>query len=282
MPLFLFHPSRYEISINVMIIDCNNRYENDIINYIGDHYPKCLYLYLDIIQYGCVSNTTRTWIQSNNGEITSVMLAYHTAIHIFSKDNKFDVVELAELLIKIKPTIINARSETIKKIEPVLKKQGFLSEFGYVGEWKGNTDKSQDMKIELANENDIPQIAKLLYEDEDIGPSYVYEDLVRQIKERLKEGFSHSYVIRKGEKVIAHVGTGAETDKVCTIAYAITAPEYRGMGLAKKLYYHACGLLKEEGKRVFSVYYPDNAHKFHHKVGFSDICEFGKLYKNVQ
>lgn len=266
-----------------MIISCDNNAINEIRNYIGEDYPKCLYLYLDIIKYGCQSDTTRTWIQSRNDEITSVVLAYHTAIHIFSRDNEFDNIELADLLMKINPTIINARLETIKKIEPILKEQGFLSEFGHIGEWMENdTNRTQDKEIDIANENDIPQIADLLYEDEDIGASYVYEDLLRQIKERLEEGFTRSYVIRKDDKVIAHVGTGAETDKVCTIAYTITAQDFRGQGLAKKLYNYACGILRKEGKRVFSVYYPENAHKFHHKVGFSDICEFGKLYKNVQ
>ncbi len=280
----VFSPDMIDVLNKYVMIElCDNRNENVVINYIGKDYPKCLYLYLDIIKFGCQSDTTQTWIQSRNNEITSVVLAYHTAIHIFSRDNEFDILELADLLMKINPTIINARLETIKKIEPILKGKGFLSEFGHIGEWmEDDTSWTQDKDIDLANENDIPQIADLLYEDEDIGASYVYEDLLHQIKERLDEGFTRSYVIRKGDKVIAHVGTGAETDKVCTIAYTITAQDFRGQGLAKKLYNHACGILRKEGKRVFSVYYPENAYKFHHKVGFSDICKFGKLFKNVQ
>lgn len=263
-----------------MITICIDGKKNDVIDYIGKDYPKCLYLYLDIIKYGCASEMTQTWIQSHNGKTTSVLLAYHTAVHIYSKDNNFDVEELVDLLNTINPTIINAKAETIMKIAPALKDQGFISEFGHIGEWIGDTHSFCD-DIVTADENDIPQIARLLYEDENIGASYIYDDLLNQIKERITEGFARSYVIRKADKVLAHVGTGAETDKICTIAYTITASEFRGQGLAKRLYNHVCSTLKDEGKRIFSVYYPENAHVFHHKVGFLDICEFGKLYKNV-
>ena len=57
--------------------------------------------------------------------------------------------------------------------------------------------------------------------------------------------------------------------------------EYRGQGLAGRLYNYSCSQLKSEGKRIFSVYYPESARALHHKMGFVDICECGKLYLNI-
>ena len=242
----------------------------------------CLYLYLDIIKYGCSSETTRTWIQQHDGDITTALLSYHTALHIFSKNNDFNSDEIIQLIKEINPTIVIASAETIKKLEPFLIGMGFKSEFGHVGEWIGPTNTLDDCEVVEAENNDIPEIAKMLYEDEDIGASYVYEDLLKQMQERLEQGFVRSYVIRKEGKPVAHVGTGAETKDACTIAYTITSSDFRGQGLAKRLYAQVCGILKKEGKRVFSVYYPESAYLFHHKVGFVDVCECGKLFKIVE
>lgn len=63
-----------------MILECNSNNQEEILSYIGGEYFKCLYLYIDIIKFGCSSTMTRTWKQVTNGKITSVMLAYHSAL----------------------------------------------------------------------------------------------------------------------------------------------------------------------------------------------------------
>ncbi len=264
-----------------MISQCNNSQQDVFLNYIGEDYPKCLYLYLDVIKYGCLSDTTRTWIQTKDGVITSVVLSYHTALHVFSRISDFDVTEICELVKEVKPTMVNAMAETIRKIEPELSKLGFRSEFGHIGEWMGSADRIEDDEVSIAKEKDIPEVARLLYEDENIGASYIFEDLLKQMQDRIKEGYVRSYVLHKNNEVAAHVGTGAEIKNVCTIAYSITSPKYRGQGLAGRLYNYSCSRLKSEGKRIFSVYYPESARVFHHKMGFVDICKCGKLYLNI-
>lgn len=264
-----------------MIRICNNEQLPEILGYIGEDYPKCLYLYLDAIKYGCSSDTTRTWTQTINGQLTAVILAYHTALHVFSKNNHLDVEEICELVKEVKPTMVNAMAETIRKIEPELSKLGFRSEFGHIGEWMGSADMIEDDEVSIAKEKDIPEVARLLYEDENIGASYIFEDLLKQMQDRLNEGYVRSYVLHKNNEVAAHVGTGAEIKNVCTIAYSITSPKYRGQGLAGRLYNYSCSRLKSEGKRIFSVYYPESARVFHHKMGFVDICKCGKLYLNI-
>lgn len=265
-----------------MILECDKNKKTEILEYVGEDYPRCLYLYLDIIQYGCSSESTRSWIQKKNGVISLVCLAYHTALHLYSKDNDFDVLEVRDLVKDISPTIIIAASDTIIKLKPALSGLGFLSELGHVGEWVTKVHSINDSQIDEARADDLPEIARLLYEDDSIGASYTYDDLLNQMRERLSQGFVRSYVIRKDEKPIAHVGTGAETHNVCTIAYTIVSPNFRGLGLASQLYNQVCTHLKEEGKRIFSVYYPDSARLFHHKVGFVDVCECGKLYRNIE
>ena len=265
-----------------MIKVCDNKRIDEILSYIGNEYYKCLYLYIDMQQYGCSSDFTKTWIQEDNGEITGVMLAYHSAVHVYSKQLNFDVKELTEFLMEKNPSIICACAELIRLLEPHMSSKGFLSEYGHVGKFIHCEPSSVSCDIRLANKDDINEIAKLLYEDDDIGSSYTMKDLVKQIEERLESGFVRSYVIKEGNHVVAHLGTGAEVDKLCTVSYVITHPEYRGKGLSSSLFSYACNQLSLEGKEIYSVYYPENSRRLHHKMGFVDCCEFGKLYRNIQ
>ncbi len=265
-----------------MIIESNGWRQKEIIDYIGKEYYKCLYLYIDMQQYGCASDFTKTWVQEAKGEITSVMLAYHSAIHVYSKQINFDVREMAEFLLEKNPSIVCASAELIKMLEPLLSSNGFVSEYGHVGKFVQCEPSTTDCDIRLAGKEDIKEIAKLLYDDDDIGSSYTMEDLVKQIEERIDSGFVRSYVIKQDSHVVAHLGTGAELNKLCTISYVITDPKYRGRGLSSSLFSYACNQLYLEGKEIFSVYYPENSRRLHHKMGFEDCCECGKLYRNIQ
>ncbi len=265
-----------------MIYICDNERMPEILSYIGSEYYKCLYLYIDMQQYGCSSDFTKTWLQEDNGDITAVILAYHSAMHVYSNQFNNDVQELTEFLLEKNPSIICASAELIKLLEPQMSSKGFISEYGHIGKFVHCEPSSASCNICLANKDDIKEIAKLLYDDDDIGSSYTMEDLVKQIEERIDGGFVRSYVIKDDNHVIAHLGTGAEVDKLCTICYVITDPEYRGRGLSSSLFSYACNQLNSEGKEIFSVYYPENSRHLHHKMGFVDCCEFGKLYRNIQ
>ena len=50
-----------------MIIKCKHSDLDQIKNYIGEDYASCLYLYMDLIQYGPDSEYTSTWIQEQEG-----------------------------------------------------------------------------------------------------------------------------------------------------------------------------------------------------------------------
>ena len=265
-----------------MICICNNKDFNHIVDYIGKEYFKCLYLYIDLEKYGCMSETTKTWIQTSDGITTAVMLAYHSALHIYSKDLDFDVSELSTFILQHQPSIICASADLIRLLSPSLSAQGYQTEFGHIGKYTRSVKYPDTIEVCLADKNDVKEIAQLLYEDDDIGASYTMDDLVNQLEERLRDGFVRGYVIKEDAHVVAHLGTGAETDRVCTISYVITAPAHRGKGLSSALFSYACGILHKEGKEIYSVYYPENSRRLHHKMGFEDCCEFGKLFRNIQ
>lgn len=259
-----------------MIVKCKHSDLDHIKNYIGEDYASCLYLYMDLIQYGPDSEYTSTWIQEQEGKTTSVILTYHTAMHIFARDS-FNTQEVIDLVDQLRPSQICAAKSTILALAEPLSSINYDSELGYVGKLE-STDCPNSSLIQKATIDDVDAISQLLYNDEGIGASYSLEDLKAQFRERLSQGFVRSYIIKDGDRIVAHLGTGAEIGSVSIITYVITDAEYRGRGYAKMLYQAASNDLQKEGKQVFAVYYTDGAIKLHHSVGFKDCCEFGKLF----
>lgn len=259
-----------------MISRCTDADKERIYQYIGNDYACCLYLYMDLVKYGPDSDFTKTWIQEENGSITCIMLSYHTAMHIFAR-GAFDTNEVVDLVLEVKPSQICAYKPVIEALKSPLSEFGYEAELGYVGklEYQGHDDQGNISKATL---EDVDEIAQLIYDDAGIGNAYSLEDLKTQMRERLTQGFVRSYVIKQDGHVAAHLGTGAEVGNVSIVSYVITDERYRGRGFASTLYQTACRDLQQEGKEVYAVYYVENSIRLHHKVGFVDCCEYGKLF----
>lgn len=255
---------------------CTNSDIERISEYIGADYASCLYLYMDLLKYGPNSDYTKTWILEEDAQITCIALSYHTALHIYSHDS-FNIQEVIDLAIELKPSQICALKSIILAMEKPLALIGYGAELGYVGRLKSFEHRKSDF-VQRATVEDVDQISQLLYNDEGIGASYSLEDLKKQFRERLTHGFVRSYIIKDNGQIVAHLGTGAEVGNVSIITYVITDNRYRGRGYAKSLYQVACSDLELEGKEVYAVYYTDNAIHLHHSVGFKDFCECGKLF----
>ena len=54
-----------------------------LIEYIGNNYDECLYLYLNIIKYGFSNPNIKVWIEEENDSISCIVLKYYTGMHVF-------------------------------------------------------------------------------------------------------------------------------------------------------------------------------------------------------
>lgn len=267
-----------------MVHQIGDNQKEFILNYIGSNYPECLYLYMDIKQYSIDKGEIAVWYHENDGDINMVYLRYHSAIHLYSKDNDYDKLEVVKQIEQIAPSFICGKASIIKNIEGDLKQLGYNCEIGNIGKLKHIDEKDLMTGFSIINADlaDVEDIAKLIYEDEGLGASYNFDDLVSQMKERLGSGFVRSWVIKDvNNKVLSHVGTGAEIGNVCITTYVVTSKKCRRLGMATAIYLYLGYQLQLEGKEVYTVYYLDSARKMHYKVGFEDCCEFGKLFKNI-
>lgn len=265
-----------------MIVECKGISDEKKINqYIGNDYDKCLYLYLDFEKYKFSNPNVRIWIQEKNHKITAVILKYYSGMHIFSKHCDYDIQEIKDLIEKEKPTMICGEKNIICDTYKNLGLSKYLIETGWIRKLPEIKDFDRT-DVEFAKEEDFYEIAKLLYEDEDLGSSYKLEDLKKQMLSRNKEGYARDYVIRKNGKIVSHAGTGAENDKLAILSYVITEENHRGKGYAQKLCSAVCQDLIEAGKEVFLVNYSTESTRLYDKIGFKVCCEWGKIFLDLK
>lgn len=200
---------------------------------------------------------------------------------MYSKDNDFSVQELKELLKSHSIKMIYCEKNTAEYIGDncSCSERPFTITYGWVAEITNVEEKHRE-SVQLAAATDFKQIVQMIYGDEDIGKSYNKNELAEQLLQRFKEGYSRNYVIKKKDLVIAHACTNAEIDGVAVVAELIVNREYRGKGYALEIWRAICEKLLNEGKRVFSFYYSNESRNLHKKVGFHEICEWGKIVFN--
>jgi len=262
-----------------MIVKCKQEHLNNVLAYIGSDYSSCLYLYLDLNKYGTDAETVDVFMQKEKEDIQAVLLRYYSCLHIYSKDNVFDAEELGTFIEQNCFSMLYCTLETgeqiLKGLSESFKEKASVSN-GWVAQIKKIDQKPQGIVIP-AEADDFEQIAELIFNDEDIGRSYDFDELALQLKERREQGYARNLVIKEQDLVIAHACTNAETDRIAIVAELIVQKEYQRKGYASEIWRELCHELLEEGKEVYSFYYSDESRNLHQKIGFFEVCKWSKI-----
>ncbi len=249
----------------------------NLMEYIGDEYYKCLYLYLDYKQYGVNDNNVEVYVQEENGNIVAACLKYSSSLHIYSRELNCNYDELYSFIKENNYRAIFAEAQIIHKLENKSNNE-YKSEYGNV--WQvGNISDGDVSEVELANITDFEEIAKLIMTDEDIASSYDYDDLVKQLRDRYKDKFGRNYVMRYEDQIVSHICTNAETDNAAIVALLIVDAKYRRMGIATKMLRKIARDLSIEGKNAYLINYTENSTALYEKMGMKKCCEWGKLIR---
>ena len=261
-----------------MIIEFNENNKEDLLNYIGDNFDRCPYVYIDLKKYELNKTNFKAWAQMNSDNLmTAVITEYFKGYQIFSKNNDFDKDELVKFLKEKKATVLFGVKKLMDKIKGEFNEH--MEKPGIIGELK-ELKNDIDNNAYKAKESDIKDIVELLVKEKGTGEAYGFESLYKQYTERMKNKTGRNYILRdEDNKLICHAGTCAETDDMAVIGGVIVAPEYRGKGYAKGILTTVCKELLSEGKRVFSFFYIPSAIKIHYACGFEDVDGWIKLEK---
>lgn len=261
-----------------MIIKGEKKDENLILSYIGENFYRCPYLFLDFKKYGTTSKNVNLYIQKKNEKIIALILIYYSGMHIYSKDNDLDYNELLSFVLDKKPSMICAEKSIVFELSKFISDYGYKSDFGYVRGIDKVDDVESTIELKEATIDDFNKIVNLLLSDPGLGASYTYDELYSQLIDRFNENYGRNFVLIEDDKIIGHVCSGAENEKMVILTDLIVDSLYRGRGLGKKICNSFCKIMLNEGKKVFLIAYTQKANEIYEKIGFKIFCEWGKLY----
>ena len=133
--------------------------------------------------------------------------------------------------------------------------------------------------VEEATADDYGVISNLLLNTPIFGAYNTFEELKKQMEEQNETNYGRNYVIKENGKILSHIATSAESDKIAVPSLLVTDENYRGRGLAVKVFSKICNDVILEGKTVYVTNYSYETTVLCTKMGFEPSCEIGKLYK---
>ncbi|MCQ2546164.1 MAG: hypothetical protein MJ161_01280 [Clostridia bacterium] len=251
-----------------------------IIDYIRPNFGECVYLYIDVMVYGIESPKLDLWYDEDEEGLNFVVMRYMDSLQIYSHKDNWDKAGLMEIVKEYDIQAVNAKMSMLDALEDELgdsyeKRGGWM----FKGRSTADMEVSAADKVELAKPEDAPEIAALMCSSEQWSKMYNEEKLASQLADRMRTGMGRSWIIRDGDRIVAHDATFAEAEGVAMGSGLIVLPEY-----VDRLYSVALGVaidrtLRDEGKvKFFHISDPSRMKTFK-KVRNEIVAETGKWMK---
>lgn len=252
----------------------------DVLAYMEDDLPNCLYLYGDIIRYGVDDPNMTVWYSEKDGDINAVVMKYFSGSHVYSKKLDYELAEIVEKLQEIDPDRISSQREIIERLSPILKSE-YGVEYGVVFRGSCYRKFKSYALVERAGPEDADAIADLLLTHETFSKTYEKSTLAQELADRMTNGIGRSYVIRDGGRVIAHDGVSLETDKYMVLSLALVHDDYRKTMYGAILESYMLNELGKEGKEIYFMISQKQRSDGHERMGNQVVADYGKLFKRT-
>lgn len=250
-----------------------------ILTYLKRNLADCLYMYIDIAKYGLENPNMKIWINSDQNGVRFVMMMYYSGISVQADENAYDPEEIARIVKEEKATVVRGKKSIVEKIEPLLSE--FTAEYGYVFEFTNYRYDDFDGKVETAVSGDTLEIAKLIRTNEELGSYFDVDGLAKQLSERIETGMGRSLIIRENDKIVAHIATYAEFEKLAVTSALIVAPSSQNGIYGSILEGDLVRQLWDEGFKVYTFIIKRLRKRLLETMGNKCVGEFGRLYINT-
>jgi len=253
-----------------------NEDREHILAYLRSDVKDCIYLYIDIMNYGVSSENMKVWLKEEDDGISLVVMKYYDSFQVYSHKNSCDMTPVASLLQKHPVAMISGRSDLIKLLEKEC--TGYKATYGTVFVMDRYRKMPKQEEVLLAKEDDAREIAKLICSDEEIGGHYTVDTLTEQLAERIRTKTGRSYIIRKEGVVVAHSATYAEAEGIAVVGGTIIREDCRTGNYYMLLSNYMLERLAGEGKTAYTFSVSDKMIKYHGML-HTKCGEYGKLVR---
>lgn len=253
----------------------------DVLAYMEDDLPNCLYLYGDIVRYGIDDPNMTVWFSEKNGKINAVVMKYFSGSHVYSKHLDFDPDELAAHLKNINVDRISSQRALIEMLSPLMGDE-YSTRFGAVFRLLSYRKMKKDsLAIERASAEDVGEIAAFLMTNEEVAGRYNQEKLEAELMDRIVTGVGRSYVIRVNGEIVAHDSVTLETDRYMVAGLALVRDDYRAAFYGSLLESFMINEVHEEGKELYCMIVDGPRQEGFVRLGNQVVARYGKFVRRT-
>ncbi len=245
-----------------------------ILQYLRKGIADCLYLYIDIMNYGIATEYMQVWIEEAQDEIEIVIMKYYDSFQIYSHRKDPVLASVVQLLQEYPVTMISGRRDIIEQLGKYF--DYFDITYGVV--FLMNRFRKIETKINIltASEKDAVEIAELICADEEIGGHYTVNGLAEQLAKRIHTGTGRSYIIRDKGRIVAHSATYAETEGIAVVGGTVILQEYRNTSYYMLLSNYMLQKQAEENKKIYTFSISEKMIRYHSALHVR-CGEYGKM-----
>lgn len=247
-----------------------------ILEYLREGLQDCVYLYIDVINYGIATENMKVWFSEENGAIKLVVMKYYDSFQIYSENDGLDVDEVKALLAQYPVTMISGKKTLIEKLAGECPE--YEATYGVVFVMDKFRGMKSPVEILRATESDAYEIAKLICTDDEIGGHYQVNNLAAQLTERINTETGRSYIIRQDCKIVAHSATYAEAEGIAVVGGTIIDEAYRDKNYYLLLSSYMLQELDKERKVAYTFSLSDKMIQYHSRM-HTKCGEYGKLVR---
>lgn len=227
----------------------------------------------DIETHGFETDFQDVWIQTQSDHITGIVLRYYDNFIIYSEKLDMAYDEVVDLLRSSQGNLISGKSSVMEPFS-VLLGNAFTKKELFFCELKDSSKLSLDtLEVKIATLREAREISVAYGEIPEFAGLYSSdpEQRYHQIANRIESGEGTHMIIRKGDRIISHGNTTAETSASAIIGGIFTLPEFRKAGLASKIISALCKNLLDQKKSVCLFYSNEDAGRIYQRLNFRMI-----------
>lgn len=250
--------------------------KKQILQFLQMDLKNCIYLYIDIMNYGVCSENMKVWIDMEGEEMSLVVMKYYDSFQIYSRQSELDSTAVAELLKKYPVAMISGRRDLMEQLAKEC--PDYKATYGVVFVMDRYRNMQAKTEILRATEADAEEIAELICSDDELGRHYTVEGLATQLRDRIGTGTGRSYIIRENGVIVAHTATYAEAEGIAVVSGTIIKPECRNKNYYILISNYMMEQLAKEGKTAYTFSISEKMIQYHDKL-HAKCGEYGKLVK---
>lgn len=205
--------------------------QNQILkDYIGEDYGKVPYLYSNL--FAKENPNIQSWIEKDEvGNIKAVFLLYHTCLHLFSRQNRYEGTLLSEILRRnpIDVVMVPGNNEELLAMFPS-GKWDHVTDYIERHEKKSLIPDYEDYL--LTSEEEIAEVAYLLMQESLYSVSYSVDSLQAQLMERWNAGYGKIFGYKKDGRIVGCLAVTGENDSFIFYGCLMVEKGYRRQGIA--------------------------------------------------